>query len=190
MQKYKWVQSQDVTYIVMNKIRIRQKWASCVVVEQIMLVRIWRKEYWIFNCSFTLECSRAVRGWVRWQHIGPKLLLGYWTADDTGLGDTGPVKMCLSWWVQSISGWWGTETVNVTVGPQTILGWTIQGLVIMMRIPTQYLGMISNGKSEHDCDLDLMSLELMKLRKEKQKWGQQQYRNPGRWKVKKEMLKH
>ena len=69
--------------------------------------------------------------------------------------------------------------MNVTVGPQTILGWTIQGLVIMMRIPTQYLGMISNGKSEHDCDLDLMSLELMKLRKEKQKWGQQQYRNPG-----------
>ena len=92
--------NEDVTHIVMNKIMIRQKWASCVVVEQIMLVRIWRKEYWIFNC------------------LSPWNVQEQWECE----------------WGDNILG----QSCSWTVWPQTILGRTTQGLVIMMMIPTQY----------------------------------------------------
>ena len=180
--------NEDVTHIVMNKIMIRQKWASCVVVEQIMLVRIWRKEYWIFNllspwnvqeqweCEWGDNISGQSCSWT----VGPQTILGW--ATQGLLRCVYPDEYKVSQDDEEQKQWmWLLDRRRYLVGRYRawLLWWGSQHSI---------LGWFQTEKSERDCDWDLMSLELMKLRKEKQKWREQQYRNPGRWEAKKGML--
>ena len=191
MQQYKRAQSPGVTYISSwTKLLLVQRGQSALWINNLCLCGYEEKNIgfliflspWNVQEQWEGEWGDNISGQSCSWTVGPQTILGWTTQCLLSIvyhNDDNKV----SWDDERQKQWtWLLDCRRYWVGRHRAWAWWWSQHCILERFQTE--------KNKHDCDKDLISHELMKLRirKEKRKWGRQQFKMPGWWKKKIWML--